>query len=135
VRECLRDESIAWLTTIDAHGVAQPNPVWFLWEGGSILVYNLPYARRLIHIRRRPQVTFHLDTHGQDGDAVVIVGTAEVVAAEPSADQQTAFLRKYRDRMDMSPKEWARRFPVAIRIRPVQFRGFHKAGPGRPGII
>ncbi len=135
LRERLREEPIAWLTTVDARGVAQPNPVWYLWDGESILVYNLPYARRLIHIRRDPRVTFHLDAHGQDGDAVVIVGTARILPAEPPADQQLAFLKKYRDRMDMSPDEWASRFPVAIRIQPVQFRGFHKAGPGQPGVI
>src|SRR2546425_9000193 len=122
VRERLRDEPIAWLTTVDARGVAQPNPVWYLWDGGSILVYNVPYARRLSHVRRRPQVTLHLDTHGQDGDAVVLIGTAEIVPGEPPADQQPALLKKYRDRMDMSRAEWASRFPVAIRIRPVQFR-------------
>ncbi len=135
VRERLREEPIAWLTTVDARGLAQPNPVWFLWHGGSILVYSLPYAHRLIHIQRRPQVTIHLDTHGQDGDAVVLIGTADIVPGEPPADQQPAFLEKYRDRMNMSPAEWASRFRVAIRIRLTQFRGFHKAGPGQPGVI
>jgi PPOX class probable F420-dependent enzyme len=63
VRERLRDEPIAWLTTVDSRGVAQPNPAWFLWDGESILVYNLATAHRLVHVRRRPHVTLHLDSH------------------------------------------------------------------------
>ncbi len=135
VRERLRRDPIAWLTTVDPRGIAQPNPVWFLWDGDSILVYNLPHARRLVHIRKRPHVTFHLDTRGQDGDAVVLIGRAAIVTDEPPADERPAFVEKYRDRMDMSPTEWARRFPVALRIRPTKFRGFHEAGPGRDGVI
>lgn len=134
VRERLREEPIAWLTTVDARDVAQPNPVWFLWDGESILVYNLAKARRLVHIRRRPQVTIHLDSHGRDGDAVVLIGVAEIVPQEPPADQQPAFVDKYRDRMDIDPERWARKFPVALRIRPARFRGYHEAGPDQPGV-
>ena len=134
VRERLREDPIAWLTTVDARDVAQPNPVWFLWDGESILVYNLAKARRLVHIRRRPQVTIHLDTHGQGGDAVVLIGVAEIVPHEPPADKQPAFFSKYRDRMDIGPEQWARTFPVALRIRLARFRGYHKAGPDRPGV-
>lgn len=134
VREQLRDEPIAWLTTVDGRGVAQPNPVWFLWDGESILVYNLAGALRLVHIRRRPQVTIHLDGHGRDGDAVVLIGAAEIVPHEPPADQQQAFMEKYCERMDIDAKRWAQTFPVAMRIRPTRFRGFHEAGPDRQGV-
>jgi PPOX class probable F420-dependent enzyme len=134
VRERFHHDPIAWLTTVDADGVAQPNPVWFLCDGEPILVYNLATARRLVNIRRRPHVTFHLDSHGRDGDAVVLIGVAEIVPEEPPADQNSAFLDRYRKRMDMGPKRWAEYFPVALRIRPTRFRGYHDAGPGRPGV-
>lgn len=134
VRERLRAEPIAWLTTVDARGVAQPNPVWFLWDGGSILVYNLPRARRLVHIRERPAVTVHLDTYGRDGDALILIGTAALAPDEPLADRQPAFREKYDDRMDMDWTDWAKRFPVALRIRPTRCRSFHEAGPGRRGV-
>ena len=134
VRERLQEDPIAWLTTVDARGIAQPNPVWFLWDGESILVYNMAKARRLVHIRDRPQVTIHLDNYGRDGDAVILIGTADIVPHEPPADQQPAFLAKYRARMDIDPYRWARRFPVALRIRPATFRGYHEAGPDRPGV-
>jgi len=104
VRQRLRDDPLAWLTTVDSCGIAQPNPVWFLWDGDSILVYNLPSAHRLSHVRRRPQVTRHRDSHVCGGDAVVLIGAAEIVTDEPTA------------------------------IRPIRFRGFHQAGPNDPGV-
>lgn len=69
VRERLREEHLAWLIAVDARGVAQPNPVWFLWQGDSVLIYNGATAKRLTHIRRQPLVTLHLDTYGRGGDA------------------------------------------------------------------
>jgi hypothetical protein len=51
-----------------------------------------------------------------------------------TSTQHAAFLDKYRARMDLSPQRWAERFPVALRIRPTHFRGYHQAGPDRPGI-
>lgn len=134
VRERLREDPIAWLTTVDESSIAQPNPVWFLWDGESILVYNMAKARRLVDIGRRPEVTIHLDDYGRDGDAVILIGAAEIVPHEPPADQHPAFLEKYRHRMDVSPDKWARTFPVALRIRPARFRGYHQAGPDRLGV-
>ena len=45
VREHLRKDPIAWLITVDARGTEQPNPIWFVWEADSVLVYNLATAR------------------------------------------------------------------------------------------
>ena len=34
----LHDQLLAWLTTVDGQGTPQPVPVWFLWDGGDIVV-------------------------------------------------------------------------------------------------
>jgi nitroimidazol reductase NimA-like FMN-containing flavoprotein (pyridoxamine 5'-phosphate oxidase superfamily) len=36
----LRDEPIAWLTTVAGSGQPQSTPVWFLWEDGEFLIYG-----------------------------------------------------------------------------------------------
>ncbi len=38
VAQRLREEHLIWLTTVGADGTPQPNPVWFLWDGASVLV-------------------------------------------------------------------------------------------------
>ena len=41
----LREEHLIWLTTVDAFGTPQPNPVWFLWDGDTVLIYNCNDAK------------------------------------------------------------------------------------------
>jgi predicted pyridoxine 5'-phosphate oxidase superfamily flavin-nucleotide-binding protein len=36
--ERLREEKIAWLTTVRADGQPQSVPVWFLWDGEALLI-------------------------------------------------------------------------------------------------
>jgi len=38
----LAEEKIIWLTTMDNLGHPQPRPVWFLWNGASILIFSQP---------------------------------------------------------------------------------------------
>ena len=42
VQRRLRDEQVIWLTTVGADGTPQPNPVWFLVDGTTVVVYNRP---------------------------------------------------------------------------------------------
>ncbi len=128
VRERLREERIAWLTAVDPRRVAQPNPVWFLWEDDSILIYNGPTARRLEHIRARPRVTLNLETHGRGGEAIVLTGDAAISADTPPAHQHADFMAKYGEALSMPPQTWSDMFSVPLRIRLLRFRGFLLTG-------
>jgi PPOX class probable F420-dependent enzyme len=127
VHRRLRDEPVVWLTTAGADGTPQPNPVWFLWEDGSILVYNLASAHRVRHVRERPQVALHFDGDGEGGDIVVIIGRAELPEGLPPAHELPAYLAKYGARMAAvsgSPEAFSRRYSVPMRIHPRRVRGF-----------
>src|SRR5262245_25255265 len=97
VERRLREEPVIWMTTVGADGTPQPNPVWFLWDGGSVLVYSLPDAARLPHIRRNPRVALHFDGNGRGGDIVVLVGDARISQDDPPADHLPVYIEKYRD--------------------------------------
>jgi PPOX class probable F420-dependent enzyme len=123
----LRDDPVIWLTTVAADGTPQPNPVWFLWDGQSVLVYNQPRARRLVHVHRHPQVALHFDSNGRGGDIVVITGKAHLSPDEPRADQVPGYVDKYRDliaRIGHDPASMAAAYSVALRITPARVRGF-----------
>ncbi len=126
VAERLRDEHIAWLTTVGADGTPQPNPVWFLWDGTSILIYSLPDAQRLPHIARNPRVSLNFDGNGQGGDIVVITGEARRSPDDPPADQLAPYVEKYASfiaRAFGTPANFAAKYNVPLRITPTRVRG------------
>ena len=124
----LREDMIAWLITAGGDGTPQPNPVWFVWDGATLLVYSEPGQAKLKHIARNPRVAVHLDSRNSGDDIVIITGTAAVDTSAPPADQDSEYVRKYRDEMVRlnlgSPEEMARTYSAAIRITPTKVRGF-----------
>jgi PPOX class probable F420-dependent enzyme len=127
VRERLANEPLIWLTTISRNGTPQPNPVWFLHDGGDILIYNLHSATRLAHMRARPQVALNLNSNADGGGIVVITGLARAVPDEPLGHEHPGFLAKYADgmaRVNGSPEKFSEEYNVAIRVDIGKVRGF-----------
>jgi PPOX class probable F420-dependent enzyme len=126
VRRRLRDEVVIWLTTVGSDGTPQPNPVWFLWDGESILVYNRSTAHRLTHVRRRPRVSLNFDGNGRGGDIVVFTGSAAVSDGEPRPHERPEYVSKYGQMMvrtSGSLEDFSRRYPVPLRVREIRTRG------------
>ncbi len=123
----LEKERVGWFVTVGADQNPQPRPVWFLWDGETILVYSKPKARKIAHIKSHPKVAFHLNTDEEGSHVMVIHGVAEVDAGAPPADKMPAYLKKYRKgirELEMKPEEFAKDYSVAIRIKPASLRGW-----------
>jgi PPOX class probable F420-dependent enzyme len=123
----LREELIAWLTTVDTAGTPQPIPVWFLWEGQeSVLVYSRPGTAKLRSIARHPRVSLNLDGNGSGGNIVVATGTAAVSDDLP-AHEVAEYVDKYAGliaRNGWTPESFAADYSVPIRITIGRVRGF-----------
>jgi len=123
----LREERIAWLTTVAQDGTPQPVPVWFLWDGlDSVLIYSRPSKPKLRNIARNPRVSLHLDGDGQGGDIVVLLGKARVSDDQP-ADQIPEYATKYSwgfERNRWTARQFAEDYSVPIRINVSGVRGF-----------
>jgi PPOX class probable F420-dependent enzyme len=127
VERRLHEERVIWLTTVGADGTPQPNPVWFLWDGITILIYSLPDAARLAHLKRNPKVALHFDGNGQGGDIVIMTGEARISQDDPPADQLSPYAEKYRDSLARgfgTPAAFAAKYSVALRITPTKVRGY-----------
>jgi PPOX class probable F420-dependent enzyme len=127
VHRRLEEDLVVWLTTVGSDLTPQPNPVWFLWEGDSLLVYNAAGARRLEHVRTRPRVSVNFEGDRRGGDIIVITATARVSEQEPPPHQHAAYVAKYGRRMEGvsgSLEKFSREYPVPLRIRPLRVRGF-----------
>ena len=127
-RARLRDDTLIWLTTVGDDGTPQPNPVWFLWDGETFLVYNRPDAQRLRHVRTRPRVSFNFNGNGQGGDILVVTGDAELTQGEPLPHEVPEYVAKYGERMKAisggTLEGFSHAYPVPLRVRPTKVRGF-----------
>jgi len=122
----LDQELIIWLATVDRHGSPQMRPVWFLWNGASLLVYSRPGTAKIEHIRRNPQVALHFDGDGMGGDIVVLLGRAELDAQAGPASGQAEYLKKYAEglrRIGMTADQFSGEYSAALRIHPTAIRG------------
>jgi PPOX class probable F420-dependent enzyme len=123
----LAKERVGWLVTVGSDLTPQPRPVWFFWDGETILLFSQPKARKIAHIGEHPKVAFTLNTDEEGSHVMVLLGEAAVVPDCPPAHKVTGYLRKYRKGivgLDLTPDAFAREYPVAIRVKPVSLRGW-----------
>jgi len=122
----LREEIVIWLTTVTPSGAPLPSPVWFLWDGErTVAVYSMPGAR-IRNLAANPRVSLNFAGDGRGGDVVVLSGRASVLTDGGPADQDEAYLAKYADqiaRLGMTPRSFAERYVVPLRIHLTRARG------------
>lgn len=124
----LRRERIVWLTTVDSTGddAPWPRPVWFHWDGRTVLIFSQKSRAKLRHIAHNPRVALNFNTDREGGDVAVIVGDAHIVERQPSRKRLGDYLKKYRRgiaELGMSAAEFKNSYAVPIRIIPRNLRG------------
>jgi PPOX class probable F420-dependent enzyme len=121
----LREEEVAWRTTVRSDGQPQSVPVWFLWDGGGFLIYSQPDRQKLKNIGRNPKVGLHLNSNDTGGDVVRVEGTAGILDGFPPADEVGEYVEKYREaiaRIGFDPGGFARAYSVALRVTPERWQ-------------
>ena len=122
----LREEIVVWMTTVSPAGAPLPMPVWFVWDGAdSVSMFSQPGAR-VRNIGANPRVTLNFTGDGRGGDIVVLSGTARLDRDGPSAAESPGYLEKYDAhiaRIGMTPKTFAERYSVPVRIELTRVRG------------
>jgi PPOX class probable F420-dependent enzyme len=121
----LRDEKIAWLTTVRPDGQPQSSPVWFLWRDGEIIVYSRPKTQKVRNVGEHPQVAVHLRDINEGEDIVSIEALADIDLAYPQAAAVPAYVEKYRAMiaaLQLDPAGFATAYSTPIRIRPTKLR-------------
>ena len=121
----LRDEKIAWLTTVRRDGQPQSSPVWFLWRDGEVVVYSRPTTQKVRNVQANGKVAVHLRDIDEGEDIISIEGEATIDERYPSAAAIPAYVTKYRvmiTDLGMEPNGFAKDYSVPIRIRPTRMR-------------
>lgn len=121
----LREEEIAWLTTVRSDGQPQSVPVWFLWDEEGFLIYSQPDRQKLRNIARNPKVGFNLNSNAHGGDVVRAEGEAGILDDAPPSTEVPEYLEKYREsiaRIGYDPEGFARAYSVALRVTPARWQ-------------
>ncbi len=128
--ERLRTEAVAWLITVAEDGTPVPTPVWFWWDGASILVYSQRDKPKLRHIAANPRVAVALRTDELGDEITVVTGQAVADQSLPSADQLPSYVDKYGAliaRLGAAPASFAAEYSVPLRITPTKLRQWRAA--------
>jgi PPOX class probable F420-dependent enzyme len=120
----LRDEVIIWLSTVRPDGRPHLVPVWFLWDGTTLLIFSQPRAQKVRNIQHEQRVALALDTLDEGEDVVIVEGVAELLPAGTVDATLPAYVEKYARLMEdiqSSPEKMAVEYDQAIRVTPTRF--------------
>lgn len=96
----LESDHYGWLTTVAKSGQPVPRLIWFYFDGTDLIVYTMPSAAKVAHIKARPQVSLNLDSDGNGGGIIVIGGTAAVDATDVDCRTDEPYWAKYQEASD-----------------------------------
>jgi PPOX class probable F420-dependent enzyme len=117
--ERLRAEEILWLASVRPDGRPHLVPVWFLWEGETILLFSKPENQKVRNLRQNPAVSVALDGADQGDDVIVLEGVAAVIDEPEMTAMLPAYASKYATSladMGMTAESMAKEYSQAIRI-------------------
>lgn len=120
----LRSEPIIWLATVRPDGRPHLVPVWFFWDGTSVLIFSQPNQQKLRNIAHNPRVMLALETQDQGDDVVTLEGMAELVPEgtfDPTLPVYAAKYEALMRRLGMDAPTMARAYSQAIRVTPTRF--------------
>lgn len=123
--ERLRSNIIAWLTTVGGDGRPYTVPVWFLWDGQTILIFSQPQKQKVRNLRKNPRITLALDETKEGEDVVIVEGTAELLDDPDMSVVLPAYVEKYGEHIQnlgWTPAVMAADYSQGIRVTPTKFR-------------
>ncbi|HEX9067833.1 MAG TPA: pyridoxamine 5'-phosphate oxidase family protein [Ktedonobacterales bacterium] len=126
IAERLRTDLLAWLTSVRPDGRPHSVPVWFLWDGATILVFSKP-NQKIRNLRERPSVILAIDDTREGDDVVIVEGEAALLPPGEAATTMEPYAAKYaRLLADMgwTAATMATEYTEAIRITPTRFASY-----------
>ncbi len=117
-----------WLATTRPDGRPHNVPVWFWWDGETVLIFSQPNAQKVRNLRHSPHAVLTLNTLDDGEDVVIIEGTADLLDQPTTELMLPAFGEKYADlfvRVGSDPAKMAAEYSQPIRVTPGRFRAWH----------
>ena len=119
----LRTEPVVWLSTVRPDGRPHLVPIWFLWDGTSVLIASKPHARKVGNLRENPECMLAVGDADDDFDIALIEARAEVTSIPTGSLLEAGLLSKYGDRMraaGLAKDEFEATYSQVVRITPTR---------------
>ena len=123
----LNEEQVIWLTTVDASLTPQPRPVWFHWDGETLLILSQANAAKVRHITRNPRVALNFNTDAEGGEVGVLIGEARLLQEPLDPARLQAYIEKYAEGikdLGLTPESMLAEYRVIVLVKPDALRGF-----------
>lgn len=128
VAERIERQTLAWLTTVGADGTPQPNPVWFLWNEGTFLIFSKPGQAKLANIARFSRVSFNLEATDDQEQITILTGSAEIATSDAlDPELLDRYAARYATRLPgigMTRAQYEADYTAVIRFTPEKLRGW-----------
>ncbi len=128
VAHFLRTEEVLWLSTFGTDGFPGLVPIWFSWDGTSILLASKPHAEKVADMRAKPRVMVALGNAEEDFDVGLIEAHAELPDTPVAAFLPESHWAKYASDLaaiGLTREEYLRSYSQAVRLVPVRYLGWH----------
>ena len=128
IRRFLEQEPVVWLSTVRPDGAPHLVPIWFWWDGETLLVFSKPQAQKVRNLRERPSVMLALGDAEDDFDVGMLEGTAELLDQPTSELLPDGHLVKYARQLaaiGLTAEAYAATYSQVLRIRPVWHLPWH----------
>lgn len=70
--------------------------MWFYFDGADLVVYSMPNAAKIRHVKAQPRVSLNLDSDGNGAGIIIIGGVASVDATDVDPREDNAYWAKYK---------------------------------------
>ena len=92
----LGSDKYGWLTTVAKSGQPVPKLVWFYFDGSDVVIYSMPSAAKVRHIKAHPRVSLNLDSDGDGAGIIALGGDATIEAVDVDGRDDGPFWEKYK---------------------------------------
>ena len=96
ILDALEHEPVVWLSTTRPDGGPHVVPLWFVWDGRSIVAFSKPDAQKVRNLRADPRVMVAVGRADASFDVELIEAVAELHDAPALLPEE--FVRKYASR-------------------------------------
>ncbi len=126
LEEFLNEANVAVLATVDPKGRAHAAPIWYLYEGGVLIMSSGRGSQKHRNVEANPEVTLVVDRRTLPYYAVMARGPAEIGPPLSDEERRRMAMRYLGEKMAGAYLErTAGGDSISIRLRPRRLIEFH----------